>query len=225
MPRVLCPKCSSSVNDWLAVCPACGFGIAAARAGFEYQPQTAETLLRAGRLKPCKECGHDVSVSARTCPKCGKPYPTGGLTLPAKVFLAMLGLFVIGQVLSSTSSKSRDRASVRQAGSRTNERLALSVSAERLFDDYQANEVAADNIYKGRPLIVTGVIDGIRKDFMDNTYVTLTTANPFMSVHANLRPTEVSAVTSLAKGMGVRLICVGSGMIVGSPMLKNCVLQ
>ena len=30
-------------------------------------------------LKKCKECGQDVSTSAKACPKCGVDSPTGGL--------------------------------------------------------------------------------------------------------------------------------------------------
>ena len=37
-------------------------------------------------MKPCKECGKEVSTSAKKCPNCGKPSPTGGLTLTGKVF-------------------------------------------------------------------------------------------------------------------------------------------
>lgn len=30
-------------------------------------------------LKPCKECGKEVSTAAKTCPHCGTPGPTGGI--------------------------------------------------------------------------------------------------------------------------------------------------
>ena len=36
-------------------------------------------------MKPCKECGKEVSTSAKNCPNCGKPSPAGSL-LPGKVF-------------------------------------------------------------------------------------------------------------------------------------------
>ncbi len=29
-------------------------------------------------LRPCRECGRDVSVDAESCPECGAPYPTEG---------------------------------------------------------------------------------------------------------------------------------------------------
>jgi hypothetical protein len=45
-------------------------------------------------MKPCKECGKEVSTSAKTCPNCGKKYPSGGLTGPAKIFLGII-LFLV----------------------------------------------------------------------------------------------------------------------------------
>lgn len=46
-------------------------------------------------MKPCKECGKEVSTSAPTCPNCGKKHPTGGLTRPAKMFIGIVLFFII----------------------------------------------------------------------------------------------------------------------------------
>ena len=52
-------------------------------------------------IKKCKECGKDVSASAKVCPHCGKKYPTGGLTMPAKIFLAIVLLVIFGKFLGT----------------------------------------------------------------------------------------------------------------------------
>jgi len=51
-------------------------------------------------MKPCKECKTQVSTSAKVCPNCGKKHPTGGLTLPVKIGLGVLGLIIVGQVVT-----------------------------------------------------------------------------------------------------------------------------
>ena len=102
---------------------------------------------------------------------------------------------------------------------------AQNVSAERLFLDYQRNEVSADSMYKGRTLAVTGTVSSINKDFTDSVYLMLETSNEFMGIHANLRGSEVSKASTLSKGSTVTVVCEGNGMIVGSPMLKDCVIQ
>lgn len=55
-------------------------------------------------IKKCKECGKDISTSAKICPHCGKKYPTGGMTRPVKLVLILLGLIVIGKMFSGTES-------------------------------------------------------------------------------------------------------------------------
>jgi hypothetical protein len=63
-------------------------------------------------IKKCKECGMGVSTSAKVCPHCGKKYPTGGFTWPAKIFLIFILLVVIGQLFghSDQSSKSNNNS-------------------------------------------------------------------------------------------------------------------
>lgn len=57
-------------------------------------------------IKKCKECGEAVSTSAKVCPHCGKKYPTGGFTWPAKIFLIFILLVAIGKFVGNQSSKS-----------------------------------------------------------------------------------------------------------------------
>jgi ketosteroid isomerase-like protein len=80
-------------------------------------------------------------------------------------------------------------------------------------------------MYKGRTLAVTGTVSSINKDFTDSVYLMLETSNEFMGVHANLRGSEVSKASTLSKGSTVTVVCEGNGMIVGSPMLTDCVIQ
>ena len=46
-------------------------------------------------MKPCKECGKEVSTSANACPNCGRKRPTGGLSLIAKVIVGVVSLLLI----------------------------------------------------------------------------------------------------------------------------------
>lgn len=55
-------------------------------------------------LKPCRECGEEVSESATACPHCGEPYPveggvacreeTGRQVLQALVIVGILAVLV-----------------------------------------------------------------------------------------------------------------------------------
>ena len=99
------------------------------------------------------------------------------------------------------------------------------MTAEKLFTDYQANEVSADEVYKGKNLLVTGKVSSITKDFLDNIVVSLVTSNQFMSVMATVDDSEKSKAGKLAKGESVSVLCKGGGAVVGSPMLGDCKIQ
>lgn len=102
---------------------------------------------------------------------------------------------------------------------------ALKVSALKLYLDYHANEVAADNTYKNRRLAVRGMVVEIRKDILDDVILELATTNEFEHVSAYLAPSEEAKAASLQKYTAVSVVCDGSGMVVGSPMLKDCHLS
>lgn len=98
------------------------------------------------------------------------------------------------------------------------------VDAVSLWKDYNANEVRADDKYKGRSLIISGKVQSIDKDFLDNLVVRLRSPNQFMATHANFAAEERDKVAQLAKGDSVLLNCVVDGLLLGSPVLRNCKL-
>lgn len=101
----------------------------------------------------------------------------------------------------------------------------MNVTAAQLFAGYEANEVSADERYKGKALLVTGKIASIDKDFTDGIVLRLSTSNPFQTVDANLEDSEKPKAGRLAKGETVRVQCEGNGMVIGSPQLGDCVIQ
>jgi len=99
------------------------------------------------------------------------------------------------------------------------------VTATKLFNDYHANEVSADDEYKGRRLLVTGIVNSIDKDLTGSIIVRLTTSNQFMSVDADMRDSQKSNAATLSRGQKVSVSCTGAGMVIGSPQLSDCALQ
>jgi hypothetical protein len=49
-------------------------------------------------LKPCKECGQQISTEAKTCPHCGKANPTGKLSFAQIGCLSIIVLWLIGRI-------------------------------------------------------------------------------------------------------------------------------
>lgn len=51
--------------------------------------------------------------------------------------------------------------------------VAINITAPQLLEEYQANEVLADNRYKGKLLRVKGTVSKIGKDILNHSYVAL----------------------------------------------------
>jgi len=54
-------------------------------------------------IAKCRECGAEVSDSAKTCPKCGVAKPVKKTSLITKIFLGLLGLGLISQFIGGNS--------------------------------------------------------------------------------------------------------------------------
>lgn len=99
---------------------------------------------------------------------------------------------------------------------------AIAVSAEELFAAYKANEIAADQRYKGKPIKVSGVVEDITSDAFDNAVVQFQAGGFMQQVHASGLPKPAAA--QLSKGERVSLLCKGSGEVIGFPMLEECLI-
>ena len=98
----------------------------------------------------------------------------------------------------------------------------LIVSAKKLYKDYNANEIAADEKYKGKIIEVTGVIRDIGNDIMDNAYVTLVGDQYFGDIQCYF--SEKSVVASLSKGKRITIIGSCSGLMM-NVHINNCIVK
>lgn len=56
-------------------------------------------------LKPCKECGKEVSTTAASCPHCGKKNPNGSQSIAGVGCLLIILLVVIGGLMTDDTPK------------------------------------------------------------------------------------------------------------------------
>ena len=96
------------------------------------------------------------------------------------------------------------------------------VSAREIASDYDDNEVAADQKYKGKILEVSGIVASIDSSVGDQAIVQLVGKNEFQTVSTQGNNDFTQYATTLKKGQNVVLICKGDGEVIGFPQLKNC---
>jgi tRNA_anti-like len=86
---------------------------------------------------------------------------------------------------------------------------------------YEANEIAADNDFKGKRILLSGTIISIDKDFTDEGFITLR-GSRLRDIHAQLSATGMSGAASLSRGQQVNLVCDGTGRVLSVATLNNC---
>jgi hypothetical protein len=89
----------------------------------------------------------------------------------------------------------------------------IEVTANEIYQAYEDNQIVADDRFKDKDIIVTGVVDDIKRDLVGNPYVTLETGT-YWSVQCIFPKEDVAVLTKLSKGQKVRI----AGKVTGTTM-------
>lgn len=102
---------------------------------------------------------------------------------------------------------------------------SLNATAAQLIQDYKANEVRADGVWKGHTVFVTGKVESVAKDIMDNPYVTLSDGSEFglMSVQCTFDHDDYR-LPGLTKGDTVIVSGVCEGKMF-NVLLSGCAIH
>lgn len=104
----------------------------------------------------------------------------------------------------------------------TPEETSTHITASDLWSEYDANEVLADRKYKGHLLLVTGVVDSIDKDFMDQPHVSLKGNDVIGTVRCSFSKDQEDVLMGLSKGQTVSVIGKCDGRLLGDPEISGC---
>ncbi len=103
-------------------------------------------------------------------------------------------------------------------------KVSVRVTADAIYRAYKANEVAADNKYKGKVIAVSGIVDSIGKGFTGGPYISLKTSSPILGVRCYFAKSHLGELAKIKKNTEVTLKCVGGGKIM-SPILRGCLIK
>jgi hypothetical protein len=101
----------------------------------------------------------------------------------------------------------------------------LTVAANTIIQDYQDNEIAADQKYKDKRVRVTGIVDQVGKDIMGDMYVTVVAkSSDFHVVQCYFAKPDQTELAALKKR--ARIIVVGTcGGLMMNVLLNNCTIE
>jgi len=83
-----------------------------------------------------------------------------------------------------------------------------------LHKHYNNNEVLADEDFKNKYAVVTGTVEEIRKDFMDNMVLDLKTGDMFMNMNIELKESQKRKAMHLKKGNKVKVFVKIKGLVI-----------
>lgn len=143
-----------------------------------------------------------------------------------RLFLySLVGLVLAGFAFQRTRSKPTTQVSEELAAPTVDAGGTVHVGSIRLWRDYAANEVAADNLYKGKSVRVKGRVLTIGKDAHGAAVLHLVSGNPVFQTMATLEARETQRAAALVKGTPVTVRCVGNGLMMKMPQLEHCSLD
>jgi len=97
------------------------------------------------------------------------------------------------------------------------------IDAKVLYDEYESNQVAADQKYKGKVIVVTGSIKDIGKDLMDQPYIKIG-RSAVLGVDCTFVKKDSSPIANLQKGQTVSVKGRVEGKII-NVKITECSLQ
>jgi hypothetical protein len=136
------------------------------------------------------------------------------------------GVKLLQLTISAAAKKAISEAKVGEEGI---ENAALSMAglsavipAPNYSFEYESNEISADQMFKDRMILVTGVVEEISKDIMGGGYLVLRGHKNFSRVRASLKTSSLSRAAAMKKGSKIHLVCKGKGMMLSISMLEEC---
>ncbi len=138
----------------------------------------------------------------------------------------VLLLIIIGSLGSNDTSTTQQTTASSSSQEREVEQtvVAMKVSSETLRKAYSANQVSADQMYEGKLLEISGTVDTIGKDILDEAYITFEANDPyaFDKVQCMFKIMNEGDLATLSKGQPITVQGTMSGVVISGPLVRNC---
>jgi hypothetical protein len=186
--------------------------------------------------KRCDKCGKMVSRDAFQCRRCGKRQRlrprTIWLGLSGGLMVAMFGVATMSALSPSAHTAELAAPPTVEPASSTGQPTARSLragtaggarlTAADLWLEYARDPAGADRQFRDRPVVVSGTVRSIERDFDGRLMIRFSTGDDFDTVNAKLATRNDPAIALVGKGRALSLKCIGRGALIGAPLLGSC---
>jgi len=209
---MFCPKCGTTVEEAAQFCGKCGAEVRSAvgaAATSETRKQSSKvvgwlivllgvvTMFVPSRVVPLDV----LKVLAFIISWVGFSVVLSGSSTIMRIGSGLVGAAVVVFPLVYLRDTVRDSSGATDTAVAANE-----VSLDSLLSDYKANEVAADQKYKGQTIRTSGVLKEVKKDIADNPFVLVgTNTDPLVipELQCSLSRSAVQEAARLTRGAPV----------------------
>jgi hypothetical protein len=129
-------------------------------------------------MKKCKECGEEISSSAKVCPKCGKKQKS-------KLGLIFIILIVLTIIIGISAGNNDTTETVDLSNIEY-----MSVTVDDLDNDLESNSAAAKNKYNNQYVEITGRLGTIDSDLKYISLLSTTDDWDINGVHCTIKSDE-----------------------------------
>lgn len=202
----------------------------------------------------CSKCGKEVN--GKFCPDCGTAIEENNVAVSQsdvaavkkkklkwwQITLIVVGIIIVIGAIGSALGGEEGRDGTNPPVTQTNEsdnnaddkkednlKAEITVSAVDIAKEYKDNEVAAEAKYKGKKVEISGIINSIGKDVLDDVYIVLSNGDEYAiinNVQCYFKDKEqISKVAELQKGQEVTLIGTVNSSIAGTVTVKDCYIK
>lgn len=146
-----------------------------------------------------------------------------GHALTATILLGVLGLVFVGAALDDGGADGPGIESSARFLTGNLPEGVYTTTASELSRRYESNEVATDQQINGRPVLVSGRVESIDKDFWNNVVIHLA-VDGALPASMRMLDDQTAKAAALSKGEMVTIHCEGMRRMIGSPSGSDCTL-
>jgi hypothetical protein len=158
-----CPQCRANISTDYSACPNCGVAL---DWGIKTEQADEFESVSAGDKSPGK--GRKKADRKRSSSRIQRNRATPWLIGFVVIVLCITAAFAIDSLCQGKFDQSTPQSSTPGQGE-----IPLEITAEELSSDYAMDEMAADKLYKGNILKVTGKVSSVNKNLMGVYFIKL----------------------------------------------------
>jgi hypothetical protein len=159
---------------------------------------------------------------ATACPGCGAAMARSMSTQKVLILvfgglgICLVGAFLLGVVMRGTASSSG-------APSPSAAESAQWVDIRKLLAEYADNEVRADAAFKGRYVLVNGIVGDVKRDILNTIYITIGTGQllEIPKVQCFFSDAHAAQAAQFTKGSKIMVRGRVDGLM-GNVLLRDC---